>query len=255
LDARTAFSDGLKYLMKTGDSLFQPETIGLKHNERTVQDLIHALRGRNPGCRLEALWELPAKGVEALHALDEVVECLHDANPILRADAAHTLGSFGRDAERAATELLRAFNDPDSRVRGCAAEAIGKIKPPLKEAIPDLIVLLSDNNRNVAWYAAIALREFGRDATSATPRLLKNLTNALVDCNHPLIDSLARAICDVLPDDTERQAGQLLASYDRELRQRAIKALQSIKQNRESEKADSKTSNNPIELKTPDIGP
>src|SRR5262249_40170017 len=78
LDARTALFGGLKFLKKTGDSLFCPGTAGPSCHSTSVADLIAALANGTPGTRLSVLWDLRNAGAAAAPAVDMLCGCLSD---------------------------------------------------------------------------------------------------------------------------------------------------------------------------------
>jgi len=106
LDARVALHTGLRYLHKTGDSLFHPDTIREKVPLLTPARVIERLRTGTPTVRLATLWDIPDSALASTEVLTAVQACLDDGDAHLIAEAARTLGRFGPAAEAAIPRLL-----------------------------------------------------------------------------------------------------------------------------------------------------
>jgi hypothetical protein len=216
LDAATAFTEGLRYLERTEDSLLRPDNLR-RPDANSVDRLLDQLEQRSPSARVAALWELARLGTEAGKAVPAVVHCLADARTGIRAEAARTLAELGPSAEVAIHDLVAALDDPEEEVRAAAAFALGKLHLQPEIAIESLTDRLDDPSTldTVAW----ALAQFGADARPALPRLLNNLRNELGRCSGA-IDFLVYAVRAIAPDP-EVEIRQLVDSCDPDLRQQA----------------------------------
>lgn len=225
LDARATLASALRYLERTGDSVFHPETEGRPYASQSTVAILDDLRDGTDGCRLAALWELRDRKLNGHHAaaVEAAIEALRHPNPIVRCEAAGTLDQFGQAAREAVPALKRALTDSHGRVRIAAAFALGNIGAD-EEIIADLIGLLSDRQPAVANAAAWALARYGHSAAAAAPQLVRLLRLGLVECEFALIDQTLETLSAVT-DDPERAIVAQLGGRDSELCQRAVAAL------------------------------
>jgi hypothetical protein len=96
--------------------------------------------------------------------------------PGARAQAASALGFIGRDdANLAAPALIKATKDKQDWVRNNSLWASSRILPDPQLTIPVLIAGLDDSYSIARENAAIGLRQYGAQATSAVPALVRTL--------------------------------------------------------------------------------
>jgi HEAT repeat protein len=96
----------------------------------------------------------------------------------LRWTAADLLGKIGPAAQQASEDLIRALDDPDPHVRGVAAASLPAVERRADVVVPWLIELLSTEQRTVA---ARALSQYGEQADSALPELVRILRDTTLD--------------------------------------------------------------------------
>jgi hypothetical protein len=101
---------------------------------------------------------------------------------------------------------------------------LGALRQQPDLVIPELCALLREKNRSVVAEAARALGQFGAQAEPSAPRLLAALTTALIDCDHSLVDLLARTLL-AITSDPKRYVREHFPERDSELRQLALAAL------------------------------
>jgi hypothetical protein len=135
--------------------------------------------------------------------------------------AAYLLGEMGAGAQSAETNLTNAAASSNWSLRGAATVALMKIR----QQPPDsLIEQLKDTSNWHAWYEnAMMVGQFGARAEPAVPILL----NALQDPS-PIIQAhalIALGMIDRQPEKCVPAIMGFLASPDRGLRQKAIRAL------------------------------
>lgn len=226
LDARATMAAGLRYLERTGDSIFHPESQGRPYSARSTAAVLDDLRTGTDGRRLAALWELRDRRIDGqlATAVEAAIESLAHPNAIVRCEAAGTLDHFGADARDAVPALQRAVTDPHGPVRMAAAFALGRIGADRESLIPDLIALLGDRQPAVANAASWALARFGRSAAGAAPKLLRLLRLGLVECEFALIDQTLATLRSV-SDDPERLIVEQFGSRDPDVCRRALAAL------------------------------
>ena len=225
LDARATLAAALRYLERTGDSVFHSETEGRPYASQSTVAILDDLRGGSDGRRLAALWELRDRKLDGHRAaaVEAASEALRHPNPIVRCEAAGTLDQFGESAREAVPALQRSLTDSHGRVRIAAAFALGNIGAD-EEIIADLIGLLSDRQPAVANAAAWALARYGQAAAAAAPQLVRLLRSGLVECEFALIDQTLETLSAVT-DDPERAIVEQLEGRDTELCRRAVAAL------------------------------
>jgi hypothetical protein len=223
LDAAAALHGGLRYLRKTGDSLFHPETIREKSPPLTGDMAIERLRKGTPTVRLATLWDIGEHALTGAEVLLAVQRCLDDSDPHVIAEAARTLAVFGPAAEGAVPRLLDVLWRGTSAIKIGAAHALGAIRSGPETVVPELSALLREDNSEVVQAAAEALRSFGTQSESAVPRLLAALEPALAACNFPLIGCVIATLRTISND-----ARQHLCNHfaDPELRRLTLDALQ-----------------------------
>ena len=106
----------------------------------------------------------------------ELIAKLKDKDSDIRRAAAKELSEVGPEAKAAVPDLIRALRDKDLFVRRYSAEALGNVGPEAKTAIPALSAALNDEKKEVAEAAIDALGKFGHDSLAA-------LTSAHKDAN------------------------------------------------------------------------
>jgi len=200
LDASAPFREGLRYLKKTGDSLFRPDIIRDMKKVQSVNELITQLESGTPSFRLAALWECKDRGPQAAEALDAVICCLTDRDPDIPGEAARTLAALGPAGASALPNLQRALRHELPTARAGAAYALGILGLEAEGIAPELAVLLDDKNGTVVSAAAEALSRYGRHDEAVEERVLGVLSSALVECDHTLIETLIGTLRAVAAD-------------------------------------------------------
>ncbi len=224
-DAATALRGGLRYLHKTGDSLFHPDTTPVKRTQSTATETAARLRSGTPSARLAALWEIQEHRWNTPECLAAVLESLDDRDEALSGEAARTLARFGAEAASAVPRLRAALWAASTDTRAAAASALGTLGPPAHASVPELCMLLDYRHRSVFCAAAEALSRLGVSLeTRAIARLLEGLEAALRECDYPLIDVAAQALL-AATVDPERFIRQHFAGRDRSLEQLALDSL------------------------------
>jgi HEAT repeat protein len=230
-DARAALRAGLLWLQRTGDSLFHPDTIHLGHRPPSAHEAAFRLRSGSPTVRLATLWEIGQYKLQSPSLVAAVVERLDDPDPAIPGEAARALAGLGPAAEAAVPRLIEALWSVNDGTRAGAAYALGALRAEPEVVIPELRVLLGLGSRALVAAAAAALGRYGSQAESAVGDLLGAFTSALVDCEHGLVDMVARSLLAISPDP-EGRVDEYFEDGDPELRWLALEALQ---QNREPE--------------------
>lgn len=224
LDASSALREGLRYLRKTNDSLFHPDTIRAKRLPQVASELVARLRTGSPSARLATLWEIGEQGATDPDVVTAVSQALADSDPAISGTAGRTLVALGPAAAVAIPHLIEALSAAFDDTRTGAACALGALRQQADIVVPELCVLLGEQNTTLVVEAAQALRQFGAQAEPSAPRLLTALTKALIECDHPLVEVLTGTLLAITPDP-KRYVREHFPERDSELRQLALAAL------------------------------
>jgi hypothetical protein len=198
-DAAEPLWAGLRYLRKTGDCLFGPETEDGPRACSTPAQVIERLSHRSPTFRLAALWDVGQIGVVSEELLTAVLKCLADKDADVRREAVRSLGLFGATAARALPQVIEAARHGSPADRVAALRTLGEIRTAPDEVFPLLTAALTDEVSEIACAAAQALAQFGPAAAAAEPHLLAAMeASALIDGTR--FACLVAAIRTVSPD-------------------------------------------------------
>ncbi len=229
-DAASPLREGLRYLRKTEDTLFHPDTAGRPRGPAGPAELLLRLRQGRASARLAALWELREQAVATADAAEAVAACLADRDPDIPGEAARSLAVMGPVASGAVPLLIRALRSPRAATRAGAACALGAPGLQPDEAVAELCALLDDRDCAVVDEVMRALVAFGRRAEAASAQLLGLLSEALIECDHPRAALVASTLLAVVPDPGRRV--REFFAHDSELRKQAVVVLREEKQTR-----------------------
>ncbi|MBI1900344.1 MAG: HEAT repeat domain-containing protein [Planctomycetia bacterium] len=203
LDAASALRDGLRFLRRTGDTLFHPrdfDTPGrLRAAPLTANGLASRLDSASPSVRLAALWELEKLGPAAAESVGPVGARLADDDPHVAAAAAVVLGAIGPQAAPALPQILDAMCSTHDSVRAGAAYAAGYLAGHAAQLVRPLSDLLTDDSAEVGAAAVRALLAFGTAAVPAATKLISLLRSAIIDNNQDLAEDVARTLWAAAP--------------------------------------------------------
>ena len=147
-----------------------------KFGEEAVRPLIRCLYEESDMTQRNACYALNALGSPAIGALQNT---LKDAPEGVRANAAEALGDLGRKAEPAVPDLVESLEKGSANVRVRAIEALGTTSQSSSVAVPGLVKALEDPNGGVKRSAVFALARIGEHAADA----VDGLENLLFDEN------------------------------------------------------------------------
>lgn len=230
-DAAAAFAIGMKYLSKTGDCLFDQDTVDRASATFSVSALVSDLDDPSEGVRVAALWKLRERKNDAVSAVDSMCRCLQHPNPIVRCEAAETISTLDTAPESAIEALMSQLSSEDGEVRASVVAALGELQPSLQFRGPfDATVLeefrrlLDDSRSDVILAAAGALATYGYEVEDVSPAVLRPLIRAVLDCDYAISDYLANVLAKIVPD-RDAFLNKELASHDEELRLQVIEAV------------------------------
>ncbi len=169
-DARGAVRKGLRYLAKTGDSVFRPDTPPVPRPPPTAAELVDALAHRSPSFRLAALADLGWAGADGPELVAAVGRCLRDPDGAVRAEAARGLAGFGEAAGAAVPRLFEMVQGGDDAWPS-ALSTLAALRADPARVVPEVARLLAARPESAGALAA-AVRAYGADAGPAVPALL-----------------------------------------------------------------------------------
>jgi hypothetical protein len=198
-DAAAPFRAGLRYLRRTGDTLFHPDTAAAPDRPPDPAELDDRLRHGTPGLRLAALWDV-ADATPSTDLLGAVRACVGDRDRDVAAAAVAALGAFGPAAAAAVPDLVQAVWYGEPAVRPAAATALGRLGADPETAVPALAKVLADRDSAVVSAAVAALAGFGPAATACVPELTATVAAAVVAGQFDRVNEALVALAAVTPD-------------------------------------------------------
>lgn len=199
-DAHEVFEVGLKYLEKTGDSLFTPETAGRAKESPTLVDLEQTLQRGQPAARVDALWTLAERRAGAQSCKDSIIDAARDKHPSIRAAALETLSWLDLREADLQDEAQFRLGDPEPSVRIAATLTLPHVAVNRESAVEELTELLRDSSLRVAGFAANGLTNFADIAGESCPLMAKPLKRALVQGQSDIALSLLDSLLEIHPD-------------------------------------------------------
>ncbi len=234
-DAGEPLKKGLRYLLKTGDSLFHPDTAHLPVNPPTVAEVIERLTIGSPTVRAITLRDVAALDPPPAALLDSVVRRLRDPDADVQVEAVHVLPNFGEAARVAVPDLLWCLTSRSATLRSSAAVALSAVAGPAAEVVTELTRLLQDPDSRVVDDAASGLGRFALCAASAVPALVEAIRKNEVLCRSS--DALATALIAIDPPAVVLE--RLLAGIDPEIRELVARSLRTARARGESDRSSS----------------
>jgi hypothetical protein len=223
LDVRRDFERGLRYLQKTGDSLFTPDTIGQPHPRPTVISAFDLLTDHSPTFRVAGLWQVLTGVRTDPRLLQPVIACLSHPDITVRTEAAWAVSVFGEASKVAVPQLVVLLGEGPYGAGSAAARALGLLRAEPERVVPELVYMVTDKHVPPTWELIDALAAYGRDALAALPRLLDLFVTA-VGSNGDLATPLARALWAISPDP-RRDVREHIGAGDPDLLRLALNEL------------------------------
>ncbi|HEX4607195.1 MAG TPA: HEAT repeat domain-containing protein [Urbifossiella sp.] len=202
-DAAEPLRAGLRYLLKTGDTLFHPDTAAAPDRPLDPAEIRERLRHGSPGFRLDALWRLTDGGPADPGLLPAVRGCLGSQDHDIVAAAVAALAAFGPAAAEAVPELIQALWYGEAGVRPAAAAALGRLGADPDTAVPALGNVRADRDSAVVRAAVEALSRFGPAAAPCVPQLTATIAAAVVAGQFERVNETLLALRAVTPDVRE----------------------------------------------------
>ena len=182
LDAADPLRKGLRFLSKTGDSLFRPDNARQPLTPPTDAELLESLTHRSPTFRMKALLDVGQREVPPPAILGAVMDRLGDPDNDVLSEAARIVTLYGEAARNAVPALIAGLGSRSYEVRLYSAMALPAVRARAELVVPELTRLLDDRHPGVAEAAVAGLHYYGFDAAMAIPCLLEALRLKEVDC-------------------------------------------------------------------------
>jgi hypothetical protein len=225
-DAAASLNTGLRYLCRTNDSLFHPDTFKSQSAPKSEIVLLERLKSRSGSAQMAALWDLSKAPTGAPEIVAAVSALLASRDDRVAAQAARTLGKFGHAALGVTSALIKCLESRSDELRAAAALALGVI-PGLDGSIAErLIPLLQDESFPVVARSAAALHSYTSHLAPYADDLLAVLRRALIEHDTPSIQLLVSLLSKTAPDARQRICS-CFDDEDRELRAIALDCFES----------------------------
>jgi hypothetical protein len=232
-DAAQTFNAAIRYLNKTGDSLFNAETARQPERPPTEAEMIERLASRSPTVRGATLGDIAALTPPPATLLETVVRLLSDRDVDVQIEAARAIPSFGTAAHVAISDLMWCLSSDSETLRMYAAVALPTVGAPASQVVPELTRLLRDPDPWVLDAAADTLRRVGPAAVSAVPALVDAIRNAELNC----VGSEAFADALVAIDPPAEVVENLLATIATDIRKLVRRSLRAARSRRTSDQS------------------
>jgi len=203
-DALVAFQEGVTYLEKTKDTVFNRDLLTKPREGVSDEALLDELRTGSPSLKIAAMWAFntrtTAEPVENPKLVDLIKDCLRHKEPEVRAVAASSLPRYDLTAS-AATDIADALKDRSDKVRISAAAAM-EAYPGVDDEflVTELTDSLKDDVRLVVFNAAQSLTAYGKAAEPASKMLLQRLRRSLNECRDDDCRTILWAINAIVSD-------------------------------------------------------
>ena len=178
-DAADVLKKGLRFLRKTGDTLYHPDQPSEPMQLASAAMAIEWLRDESPSRQLIALWNLAEHPIADGELLPILRSMLRSREPTIGEGAAAALAAIGKDAVLALPDLIAALHGQSSPVRAACARALPHMQCELNEVASSLEFALRDGDLSVAASAAESLAMLGQCSETAVTALLHAIDAAL----------------------------------------------------------------------------
>lgn len=224
-DAAGPFKAGLRYLLKTGDTLFHPDSVHQPDVPPTEAEVLERLATGSPTVRVRTLRDVARLDPPPAAALGAVAPCLRDRDDHVRNEAARVLPTFGEAARDSVPDLVRCLSSRSDSLRADAAAALLRVGAPADQIVAPLMGLLRDPSPIVVDAAVDALSRITPTPSGLLPALIEMIRDREVLCRsyEPLADAVLAI--DPRPEFLKR----LLEPMDPEIRKRIQLSLKAAR--------------------------
>lgn len=177
-DAAETLGAGVRYLSRTGDSLFHPDTVRDRRGDKTVMEIVLRLEDASPTFRMDALLDVDERNLADPALLAPVRRCLGDRDGHVRAAAARSAGAFGFRGRVLIPRLVEMLREGEDSARA-AAGALVNVGAAPELVVPEFARLMKESPELVDALA-LSLGSYGAEARAALPALLDAFGRALL---------------------------------------------------------------------------
>jgi HEAT repeat protein len=178
-DAADVLKKGLRFLKKTGDTIYRPERPDDSFKLPSSAVAIEWLRDGSPSRQLIALWDLTERPKTDGELLPILRAMLRNREQAIGEAAADALAAMREDAAPALPDLIAALHSQPSAVRAACARALPQLQRDPADTLPDLELALRDVELSVAAAAAESLGMLVPYAEKCITPLLRAIDAAL----------------------------------------------------------------------------
>jgi hypothetical protein len=234
-DAAQTLTGGLRYLLKTGDSLFEPETAHLPLDPPNESVARQRLLTGSPTFQARTLYDIAELKPPPAALYDDVASFLCDRDADLQIAAARALPAFGEAARGAVPDLIHCAGSRSEQLRIDAAITLAAIGDPPDQIVLELTRLLEDRFASVVDAAVDGLLRLAPHAAAAVPALVQVFRARETACEWS--DGIADLLVAIGP--TADVVAPLLEPIDPEIQKRMNRALRAARFRRRSEQLQS----------------
>ena len=203
-DAAATLKSSLRYLSKTDDTIFHPDTFCSQKSEPTTNSLAERFAHSSPTFRLAALWDLKEFSVPPTELLPVVQKCINDRDSDVQRGAVIALGLFGDKALTSIPQLIQFAWYGTSVTRVSAIQSMSEIGTPAQEIISALASVLEDQNSDVVCAAANALSRFGNLTLAVESQLFRAIQKFAAVTDVTTVESLVETVYQISKDLPKR---------------------------------------------------
>jgi hypothetical protein len=224
-DARRPLQLGLRYLLKTGDSLFRRDTALEPFRQPTEAEARQRLLLGSPTVRAKTLSDIAELKPPPAALIDPVIGLLHDRDIDVQIAATRALPSFELAARAGVPDLSRCAASDRHALRIEAAISLAAIGAPTAQVVLELTRLLADRVPEVVDAAARGLIRLAPNAGRSVPALVEAIRIREIDCGSS--DALADAL--VAIDPPANVLDRLLHPLDPDIRRMVTRSLRAAR--------------------------
>lgn len=199
-DAAAALQQGLRFLRKSKDALFHPDSVRDFSSPITTADRIADLNHGSPTVRLANLWEISDQKNLDPDLAPALQKCLTASSEAIVAEALRLLARLGQPPAGKNDRLLQFLLHGSAPIQAAAAYALGRLQTDPPTDVQFLADLLQQHHPQVIQEACQALCQFGPTAASTVPKVLAALPTAFREGDQPGLESLLRVLLHLVPD-------------------------------------------------------
>jgi hypothetical protein len=202
LDARETMKSGSRFLAKSGDCVFDADSLGHRTQPESLAELRRTLEDSSPSLQMNALLNLEARPDDCRQLSEELIPQLKVRDRDQRAQAVLTTSACTTESEDALKAVTGLCDDSESTVRLSVAAALKPGSVDDEASIQTLTGLLADRDPGVCIQAASGLLEFDSLPDELLRPGLELLRQGNIRCAEPMMQVallLLARVCNDVP--------------------------------------------------------